>query len=65
MRIKKFQSTLRPPDADDSRDVQQEIDNFLQALRSYPDSFAHNPRLSFEQHLFRIMGSEAGEYRTH
>jgi hypothetical protein len=63
MRIKKYQPTFSP-DADKSRDVQQEIDNFLQALSSYPDSFAHNPRLSFEQHLFRIMECEAGEQRT-
>jgi len=49
-------------------DVQQEIDNFLRALRSYPESFSHNPRLSFEQHLFRVMTSELaarGEHRPH
>jgi len=49
-------------DATRDREVQQEIDNFLRALSSYPDRFAHEPQLSFEQHLFRI--SAAGETRT-
>jgi hypothetical protein len=34
---------------------QQDIDNFLRALRSYPDHFAREPRLSFEQHMFSIV----------
>ncbi len=68
MRSKKYPSTLSTPDTNQPCDVQQEIDNFLRALRSYPESFAHNPQLSFEQHLFRIMTSELasrGEHRTH
>jgi hypothetical protein len=32
---------------------QQEIDNFLQALSSYPDHFAFDTTLTFEQHLHR------------
>lgn len=41
-------------DASREREVQREIENFMRALTSYPDRFARNPYLSFEQHLFRI-----------
>lgn len=41
-------------DAAREREVQREIEVFLQALSSYPDRFAREPYLSFEQHLFRI-----------
>lgn len=34
--------------------TEQEIADFLEALHSYPEQFAHNPLLSFEQHLFSI-----------
>lgn len=30
--------------------VRIEIQSFLQALRSYPERFASNPRLTFEEH---------------
>jgi hypothetical protein len=33
---------------------QQEIDSFLKALYSYPDRFAHQPDLSFQQYLLSI-----------
>ena len=67
MRSRKYQSALTTLDTNPARDVQREIDNYLQALRSYPESFAHNPRLSFEQHLFSIIGSKGptgGERHT-
>jgi hypothetical protein len=67
MRSKKYQLLSGTRDASQSCDVQQEINDFLWALRSYPESFAHNPRLSFEQHLFRVMASEVagvGEHRA-
>ena len=35
-------------------EAQQEIDSFLRAVRSYPDRFAREPYLSFQQHLSRI-----------
>ena len=35
--------------------VQNEIDTFLNALDSYPERFARNPLLSFEQHLFSVV----------
>jgi len=39
------------------REVQQEIDNYLLALSSYPDRFAQDPGVSFEQHLFSMMAA--------
>jgi hypothetical protein len=39
------------------RDVQHEIKNFLSALVSYPDRFALEPELSFEQHLFQLVAA--------
>jgi hypothetical protein len=39
------------------RDVQHEIKSFLSALVSYPDRFALEPNLSFEQHLFQLVAA--------
>lgn len=36
------------------RDVEREIETFLRALNSYPDRFAREPYLSFQQHLFSL-----------
>jgi hypothetical protein len=41
-------------DSAHTREVQQEIENFRKALTSYPDHFAHDPHLSFEEYLFRL-----------
>jgi hypothetical protein len=38
-------------DATGEHQAQQEIDSFLRALRSYPERFAQEPYLSFQQHL--------------
>lgn len=46
-------------DATRKREVQQEIEYFLKALNSYPDRFAREPYLSFEQHLFSIIMGQA------
>jgi len=55
MKIRKRRPALvEPSDAARNREVRQEIDAFLQALSSYPDRFAREPYLSFEQHLFSI-----------
>ena len=35
------------------REARREIEHFKRALNSYPDRFAREPHLSFEQHLFR------------
>lgn len=65
MTIKKYGPlTFGVADAARAREVQQEIDSFLLALRSYPDRFADDPCLSFEQYLFSIMSQptrQAGE----
>jgi len=39
------------------RDAQYEIKSFLSALVSYPDRFAREPHLSFEQHLFQLVAA--------
>ena len=41
-------------DASREREVKQEIENFLNALSSYPDRFAREPRMSFQEYLFEI-----------
>jgi hypothetical protein len=44
------------------RDVQHEINSFLSALVSYPDRFAVEPDLSFEQQLFQLVaGSQLAD----
>jgi hypothetical protein len=50
--------TLGVSDAERGREVQQEIEHFLKALDSYPDRFAREPHLSFEQHLFSLAVEE-------
>jgi hypothetical protein len=34
--------------------TRREVRNFLQALRTYPDRFARDPQLTFQQHLFDV-----------
>jgi hypothetical protein len=50
-------------------DAQREINNFLLALHSYPERFADDPGLTFEEYLFSIMVSEqalnGGPHRVH
>jgi hypothetical protein len=48
-----------------NREVHREIATFLQAVNSYPESFARDPLLSFHQHLFTIAAenSSAGNFR--
>jgi hypothetical protein len=56
MRTKKHHSTvLRIDGATWDHEVQQEIDSFLRAVRSYPARFAREPYLSFQQHLSTIV----------
>jgi hypothetical protein len=37
--------------------TQQEIQNFLLAVRSYPDCAAKDPGLTFRQHLSSVLAS--------
>jgi hypothetical protein len=56
MKTKKYQAApLRVADATRDHDVQREIESFLRAVRSYPDRFARQPYLSFQQHLCNIV----------
>ena len=38
--------------------AQLSVEKFLKALNSYPDRFARDPQLSFEQHLCRVMAAD-------
>lgn len=44
-------------DSGREREVQREIDSFLRAISSYPDRFAREPYLSFQQHLCSIVAA--------
>jgi hypothetical protein len=56
MKTKKQDATaLRVSEPAREREVQREIDSFLRAINSYPDRFAREPYLSFQQHLCSIV----------
>jgi hypothetical protein len=40
----------------DDAQARVEIQRYLQALASYPDRFARDPDISFEKHLYSLMG---------
>jgi len=50
--------TVNPDAPKSRRDSQacQEIEDFLKALNSYPESFEHDPCLTFEQHFVAVAG---------
>jgi hypothetical protein len=52
--MKRKKHAMYLSDASREQEVKQEIENFLNALSSYPDRFAREPRLSFQEHLFDI-----------
>jgi hypothetical protein len=54
----KFASTSSSPRRDQT---QREVKDFMRALRSYPERFADNPCLSFEQHLFLVASTANNE----
>lgn len=37
--------------------VRREMQGFLRAIDSYPDRFAKEPKVSFEQHLFSLVAA--------
>jgi hypothetical protein len=51
----KKQDAARLANAAREHEVQREIDSFLRAISSYPDRFAREPYLSFQQHLSSIV----------
>ena len=59
MRTKKYRPiTLGLTDDTREREVQREIDKFLLALQSYPQRFADDPALSFEEYLYSVIASD-------
>ena len=59
MKIKRHHATdLRVSDVERENEVQREIDSFIRAVNSYPDRFAREPYLSFQQHLSNIVTAE-------
>lgn len=66
MKTKKQPSrAMSRPGSMGKSDVRQEIDNFLRALSSYPDRFAREPYLSFQQHLSSIGAADHQQNRDH
>jgi len=58
MKIKRHQAPHLPvTDPAGEHDVQRDIDSFLRAISSYPDRFAREPYLSFQQHLSSIVSA--------
>lgn len=57
--MKHLRSGAKP----DQQQAEREIQTFLEALNSYPQSFAQDPCLSFEQHLVAL-ASEQGKPET-
>ncbi len=62
MKTKKHRAPVLPPsdaaqehEAQPEDEVQREIESFLRAVKSYPDRFAREPYLSFQQHLCSIV----------
>ena len=50
-------TTLAPFDLVGNREVDQDLEDYLVAICSYPDHLAAEPHLSFERHLLNIMSS--------
>ncbi len=57
--------TLHVSDAARERDVRLEIDSFVRALSSYPERFAREPYLSFQQHLSSIVTAAHSHTTSH
>jgi hypothetical protein len=55
MKVKKHVTGSLGSDTGREHEVQQEIESFLRAVSSYPDRFAREPYLSFQQHLSSIV----------
>jgi hypothetical protein len=58
MKTQKYQPEgLSATETTRRQEVQAEIDNYLLALSSYPERFADDPYVSFEQHLYSMMAA--------
>lgn len=47
-----------------NQEVRREIQTFLRALESYPDSFSRDPGISFEQHRSIESANDASRRRN-
>lgn len=57
-RMKRKKSSRRSERVSGNQEAHQEIQNFLQALASYPERFAQKPGVSFEEHHRTLMPVE-------
>jgi len=61
-RMKKIRSATRGnAKMSNNEQVLAEITSFLQAVDSYPDRFAQDPQITFEQHLCSLIPSDQAE----
>jgi hypothetical protein len=59
MKSKMQQFSMEEKQPTGNEQVRREIQSFLQALNSYPDRFARNPRVSFEEHCIGLVQAKA------
>jgi hypothetical protein len=57
------QLSMEEKEPSGNEQVRREIQSFLQALNSYPDRFARNPRISFEEHCSGLVQAKAESRR--
>ncbi len=52
------------PENSANRAAEQKLHDFLEALTSYPERFAHDPQVSFEEHLVMVAAAGQGSSRN-
>jgi hypothetical protein len=57
VRMKAGMRHVQPRERFCNQEVRMEIQRYLQALASYPDRFARDPDISFEEHLYNLVAS--------
>ena len=55
MKAKMQQASVGDNPVSGNQQVRREIQTFLQALDSYPDRFARNPSITFEEYCSRMV----------
>ena len=58
-KMKAMKNRVQGADSVGNQQVREEIENFLRALSSYPESFLRHPGISFEQHRDLIASAQA------
>jgi hypothetical protein len=56
MNTKSQGGTVSTPRDGEDQTAYNEVESFLRALESYPERFANDPKLSFEQYFVRVAG---------